>query len=239
MSTSGALVLLAVGCWCLALLRLTASLSVTGGVVRELQLAGYDTHRALTRWFWVRALLSMTVALAGALTALLVSPLWTLIPSLLLGAVTGWLLPCWLLAWQRHRRQSALRRTLPAFVDRLTLALACGLTLPAALRLAATWTATRQAGALMLQLLPDVLSGGSRASLKGAAAYGAPAALLEVARLIRAAAAESEPWGAERRVLAQLASWSRLRGRRAYDLPEIWQGGSIDDQERTSTNSRR
>jgi hypothetical protein len=237
MSVVGVLLGCAVCCWCGALLHLaTRCLDLTAAGV-ELQMAGLGARLSVISWFWLRVLASLMLATFGAYSAICLLPAlpWLIPSASFAGALAGWRLSRCLLWVQIHQRARALNKALPAFVDRLTVALACGNKLHSSLRLASVWSHSSVMGQLMLQLLSEVADRNHAARPAAMIASAAPSGVASVVRLIRAARLVTEPWEAERQLLRQLESWSRVRGRCAYDLPEVWQGGSINDIEMESS----
>jgi hypothetical protein len=217
----------------MALLHLAAGCVDSGVAGVELRLAGYSARLNVTGWFWLRVAGSAILAMLGAFSVVRLLPElpWLIPAGAIVGAHGGWHLSRGWLALRMRQRDRILRRELPGFVDRLTVALACGNSLRSGLRLAAVWSHSPVLAELMLQLLADITARNRLSRPEGQGAAALAPALVGLVRLIRNAQLDSDPLGAERQLLQQLECWSRMRGRCAYDLPELWQGGRVNDIE--------
>lgn len=180
-------------------------------VARQWVLCGLPGQLDAARWRRLRLL----GALAGLVLAAMASVAGGLPEALLVGllagsSLLGWLAPRWLLAAGVRRLEHRTRREMPALVDRLSVALGCGLGWSAALRIAGH---TRHGVAICRWLLER------RSPL--------PAPLAPLARQIRTAVGAAVPAEEAAIALRCLQDWSRLRGRDIFSLP----GYSLDRDE--------
>jgi hypothetical protein len=160
------------------------------------KLAGHEQTLSPARWWGSRVTSALALLLLTGL-ALSLPPLpvlrWYIrAAAASLAGGMGWCLPWLILQWRWRQRARQVALELPALVDRLSVALGCGLGWNAALQLAAE----TRVGADICRLLDR------RAQL-------VPAPMAQLARRLRHQAD----------ALACLQQWSREQGRAAYHLP--------------------
>jgi hypothetical protein len=234
-----ALLLLALSCWCLWLLRAALALLESGVAQRELQGLGVAWPPAVPLWCWLRFATSLAAAM-GALLLLqalgLPSP-WLYLPLCSLAAWGGWRLPSLVLAQLARRRERRLSREVVALVDRITVALLCSIDPVPAMHLALAHGSDQE----LRRLLPPLAAGGAalHASRRAARArkpvgpsarsaivataelamlYAcAPPAVRGLARVLRRASGQPDATAEVERLKRTLLAWSRGYASGAYD----------------------
>jgi hypothetical protein len=233
------LLLLALTCWCLWLLRAALELMDSGVARRELQGIGVAWPLALPLWCWLRVATSLA-AVMGALLLLESFGLLSLCVGLPLSALAawgGWRLPSVLLAHLARRRARRLSLEVAALVDRITVALLCSVDPVPAMHLALTHSGDRELRLLLPPLAAgrvESQAGGrparvrkpagplARQSVMAAAELAAlhacaPPAVRGLARVLRRATGQLDATAEAERLKRTLLAWSRGYASGAYD----------------------
>jgi hypothetical protein len=190
-----------------ALVRQCAALQAKPRLLRLWARAGWSPNGGLRQWQLAQLALAIPLSAAAAWCC------WRwwddLLPTLLtalLAGLVGWWLPEQLLHWQVRVLESRTVNEFPHWVDRLTVALGCGLSWPAALRLAACNREGRRLSDWLLQ---------ERNLASPISADPASKLLRALRNLARQTSGRELP----ALVLQELLQWSQFRGLTPYYLP--------------------
>ena len=152
------LLLLALSCWCLWLLRAALALLDSCAAQRELQGLGVAWPPAVPLWCWLRFATSLAALLAALLLlqALGLLLLYVCLPLGSLAAWGGWRLPSLVLAQLARRRERRLSREVVALVERINVALLCSVDPVPAMHLALAHGGDQE----LRRLLPPLAASG-------------------------------------------------------------------------------
>ena len=218
MSWVDGLLVAALGCWCAALLQWLVDLGNVSDLRASLQRAGCRAEGDLRWWSWLRVFSSIGLGVMAMWWQPVLPAVswadpqsWWLQP--LTGVVAsaaslwlGWRAPMLILRIAIRRREQQLTRELPAFAERVSVALMCGVNRLQAMRYAAAHGSRPELGALMQDMVAT-----------GAPSSAVLAEIRGLARILRLAPARLSSAQLAAMLVSCLHSWSRHTAAEAYD----------------------